>query len=368
MQNSGLIISIVSFVLNSVLFSGFVIPQLQKLRQIKDQLVDLGIRWLPHSDSTEGVKRELRNRGQEQIVKLQGLLDIYRIRSKELSKLIWLFYFVVGAAILAVVIVLVFPRTSDWTVPLHAIVQLGILLVAVKTFAVSPGRIQEADYLVRELCFNPHALQSALGLNIEIGSEKRLLELVKKEDFLNINLGFDIRVFGFRFLFVVSTENGRVYFVSFGPVTAKSPFWRHLVPPPLSDVFLRGEYNRMEIGKFQFNLVEGPQELDLHLLVFLPFFKVEKLNPLMGTGSIRVLGRDARETLRESTGVSGISQSAGIDNSVTYRGEGTKLLELDVREDDKTAVAQVVRKFRREIIRTKKIKYYSDIEGRLLEG
>jgi len=368
MQNPGLIISIVSFVLSSVLFSGFVIPQLQKLREIKDQLVDLGATWLPRSASREEVHRGFGDTERKQVDKLQALLDIYRIRARELTKLIWLFSAAVGAAILAVVTVLAFPRTSDWTVSLHAIVQLGLLLTAVKTFPVRAGRIQEADYLVRELDFNPHSLTSALGLNVEIRSEKGLLELVKKEDFLNINLAFDLRIFGFRFLFVVSGDNERVYFVSFGPVTAKSPFWRHLVPPPLSDVFPRGEYNRIEIGKFQFNLVKDRQELNLHLLVFLPFFKVEKLKPLVGTGSIEIFGSDSRETRREHTGVTGVFQTAGVDDWITYRGEGTKLLELDVSEEEKTPVAQVVRKFRKEIIVTRKIKYYSDIEGRLLEG
>jgi|Deesub1362A_J573_1020465.scaffolds.fasta_scaffold02740_2 hypothetical protein len=363
MSNVEVIISIFSFVLNPVLLSGFIIPQVQKLKEIKDQILKFKLTYVPSSGLSPAEEKDLRERQRKEIEELHVLFDTYRVRSKELSSLVWIFFIAILVA--AVAIILIFARKNliNYIVAVHAFLQLCILVWAIKVYAINPDRLQDAGYLVREMDINPHSLVSALDLRLSIDSGKPVGVEISPEDPLRINLSTKLRVFGFRFLYIIYGEMDKVYFISFGPITAKTQLWRHLLPP---DKFWGGgEYNRIELGSFQFNLVEEEKRLSIIFLVFLPFFKHEQLSPLVAYQEVKI----ERESGRLLTGMSGgmwpISTMTTIED-IVYRGEGTRIYELKWvgKEDD--VLKKIIDRFGQKIIKTSKIKQYESIEGNLV--
>src|ERR1700730_16853589 len=90
------ILSVTSFILNTILISGFIIPQVQKLKEIKDQLIRFNITSLLVPEDTDRKKLEAQHR--DDVDRLHKLFDIYSIRSKELNKLVFVFYLSIGVA------------------------------------------------------------------------------------------------------------------------------------------------------------------------------------------------------------------------------------------------------------------------------
>lgn len=361
--NIHLILSISAFVLNSILISGFIIPQVQKLKEIKDQLLRFKLTYVSDSKPISKEKNSLGEKQKKDINKLQNILDTYRIRSNELKNLVRIFYFAIGIVMAAIISILIFQSMSNIILISHALSQIIIFILAIKTYAVSPDRLQEADYLIKELDINPHALINALDLNLFIESGKDVFPMIHREYPLKINLTYKIRVWGFRFLFLVSGTNNEVYFLSFGPINSKTPSWRVLVPP---DKFGGTEYNWIEIGSFPFNLIEKKQKLNFTFLIFLPVFKYEELHPLITKTTFEVPGRDGEKILTGSSlGMWSIITSRTYKD-VTYQGEGAKLYKVEVKKEDDKILNKVIKQFSAELRKAKTIKQYKDIKGSLI--
>ena len=75
------ILSNMVFALNSVLLTGFIIPQVHKLKEIKDKLIKFDIA----SVDTKGKKSEEEQK--QNVETQQKWMDDYRKRSNELNKL-----------------------------------------------------------------------------------------------------------------------------------------------------------------------------------------------------------------------------------------------------------------------------------------
>lgn len=361
------IIAILAFVLNSVLLSGFIIPQVQKLKEVKDQLIKHKITYVTRSGMSFGEERKLDEALSADVEDFHKLFYMYRIRSNELSSLVRIFYAVIGIAALAIA----FTRFGGRPIELNwqdgflmatALSQFGVLMWAIRTYAVSPDRLEDVSYLVRQMDVNPHALVSAMGLNLSIDSGKELAGKVTRQDPLSINLSMKLRVFGFRFFCMVSGRDGKVYYLCFGPVTPKVPFYRLLFPP--DKLWPSGEYNYVALGSFQFNMIQQEQDVDITLLIFLPFFKQEKLSPMVGHGRFEVRGQNSQGIVTASSlGMSHMSTERLL-RDITYRGESTKIYELGyVGEDPNDAIGKAIMKFGREFRRTRKIREYSSLTG-----
>lgn len=361
-----LIISILSFVLNSVLLSGFIIPQVQKLKEIKDQLVKFKLTFVPKIGSIPPNIKSKEEKQNEEVVSLQNLLDIYRIRSKELELLIEKFRLAIWLAILAIVCAGVWLKYTNLVLVSHAFLQFVILLFAIKTYAVSPDRLQSVSYLVSELDINPHVLINALDLNISVDTGKSLFSRIKREDPLKINLTPKMRIWGFRFLLLISGKDDNTYYVSYGPITAKTQIWRHLVPP--HELFKRTEYNRIEIGSFSFNLIEQGQKLDIKFLIFLPFFKHEESAPFIMEGIFEVRGKESETfTTSSSLGAWSITTTRTYGD-IKFKGEGIELYKFNLLKKDSNILNKVVNKLYTDLIKTKTIKQFQSLEGKLLSN
>jgi len=92
------LVSVIAFISNSVLLSSFIIPQVQKLKEIKDKLVKFQITFVPHIGTMPSNLQQLREQQKKEIRLFQDLLDIYAIRSGELKKLVSCFCQAIGQA------------------------------------------------------------------------------------------------------------------------------------------------------------------------------------------------------------------------------------------------------------------------------
>lgn len=380
MENLQLVISVASFVLNTVLFSGFIIPQVQKLKEIKDKLTKFKFTYVPVFGSMPANKSELDDKQKEEIESIQAIIDIYDIRSSELNPLIKLFYASIAAVFVSVVLIFVVNDAElciksscvSWSAiitVLHLLVQLTILVKAINTYAVNPNNLRDISYLVQNMDINPHSLVNALGLSMSINSEKGILDRTNRDEPQTINLETQIRVYGYRFLLIVWNEEKNTFFTSFGPITQKTKgIWRHILPPNV--LSSREEYNRIELGKFEFNLIEKPSDLKLTLLIFLPYKSNQEFPPMIGEARHEVYGIDSeRYTSSSSLGMWQIESIVTYDK-ITCSGVGAELEEIEYSGDAKDTNDKVLKaaidKYKNELINCTEVKQYSSREGDLV--
>ncbi len=358
-----LLISLLAYIINSALLSSFIIPQTQKLKEIKDALVKHQITFVPDSGPTPTEQFDLHKKQEEDVRKLQDQLDMYALRSKELKALVFWFWVALGVAILAIVAVSLFPEQKNILLVMHAILQIGILFIGIRVYAVSPDKMKDIAYLVNELDINPHTLVNALGLNLSLDAKGGLLtKNRKREDPLILSLFPRIRVWGFRYLLVVNNKEGEVFFVSFGPIVSNTAMIRHLAYPSWLGA---KEYNRVEVGHCPFDLIEKEQELKISLLIFLPFYRHEASAPYLMVGRYQIYGKESASlTLGSTLGMSSLS-AANTYEDIECRGVGDDI-RLTVRDGAKDNVLnKVIRKYLRDIETAPKIQEYQDLNGRL---
>lgn len=352
--------SVITFVLNSALFSSFIIPQVQKLKEIKDQLFQFKLAALPpRGTAMRAAIESLESPGKE-VEQLQGILDIYRVRSAELQSTVNKFYGSVTLAAAALILSFAWPSGQECVLMVHPVLQLGITLWALKSYSTDPDRLSSPLYLVRDCEINPHLIVTAMGMNISFSTGLPLDRRQDRDDPLNVNLGMKLRVYGFRFLFIIADNEGKVYQVSFGPITSKTKTWRHLLHPSLG----MNEINRIEIARFKFNQFPTPKNFTCDFLVFLPFFEHEKLNPMLLTESVNVAGRGGN--MLSASGTTGKVESDRIYRGITFSGAGEVVKEVsieDLPKDNNPVINRVMRKFRTDFLLASKIESISDYNG-----
>lgn len=375
------IFSAAAFVLNSILLSNFIIPQVQKLKEIKESLINFNLTYAPRT----GDMQEINKKGDEQdkqIEEMHKIFDSYRIRSNELyAVIIWAYISIVIAIISYVLLyffrdyTIIYIRniriiSRDLIILSHFALQLVVLIFVIRTYAVKPDKIQDIHYLATEMDVNPHVLVNALGLDISYSTMKDFFEKPSREEPLRINLDNTLRAYGFRFLYVVSNQEGDVFYLSFGPITANTKeVWRHLIIPTKYQE--SGEYNRVEIGRFQFNLIEKKQELDVVLFIFIPFFKNEVYSPIMGTSRYEVGGLESASFTTASTGGMWKIDSSDVYRKIKFKGAGLKMTDLKYEGNTKDKIDEVtqkiVEKYGRKVCQVNKITQFTSIKGDLLE-
>jgi hypothetical protein len=285
---------------------------------------------------------------------LQAILDVYDLRFRELKPFYWLFL-----ASIAVVLVtlLVTTWSRDWAqtaLSLNPVCQLMILLLSVHAYTVQPGRLSSAPYLVHACDINPHLLAEALKLGLHFRPCNPSFHVRTREEPLSIQLTFRFRVHGFRFVLIVADENGIARFVSFGPMTAQTKFFRHL----LDRSFGFQEMNDLEIGRCKLNAIRG-RACTVSLLIFMPLFRDDELFPMFG--SLRFEGGTERDEL--VSGHSGIAalRPDRVYRGVRFRGLGSKLTSFEVSsaaEEREEPIASVLERYRREIMKTRRLRQY----------
>lgn len=350
--------SVITFVLNSALFSSFIIPQVQKLKEIKDQLFQFKLAALPPRGTLMRAAIESLEAPGSEVEQLQGILDIYRVRSAELQATVDKFYVSVGLAVAALIFSFVWPDGRDCALTVHPILQLAITLWALKSYSTDPDRLSSPLYLVRNCEINPHLVITAMGMSVTLSSGLPVSRRQTWEDPLNIDLSMKLRVYGFRFLFFIADEEGKVYYVSFGPVTSKTSTLRHLLHPASG----LSEINSIRIGKFKFNQFAAPKVLTGHFLVFLPFFEQEKLNPMLLT----VSNHFSRDRLTSALGGTGKVESDRVYLGITFSGAGESVKEVGVEDlprDNNPLINRVMLRYRTEFLRAAKIESITDDDG-----
>lgn len=315
---------------------------------------------------------------EKEIEQLHKIFDAYRIRSQELNKVIRLFlasiFLMGGSYVLGIywgdyILEWFNIQFKEIIIPLNVLSQLGILLSAIKCYAIDPDKMQDVHYLTNELDINPHSLINALDLTISYSNAKQFREMTKREDPLTISLNIGLRAYGFRFLYVITDEEGRIYYISFGPVTANMKgAWRSILTPTKYNK--SGEYNRVDIGSFQFNLIKEEKKLNTILLVFLPFFENEKYHPMYSEGHYETSGI-GEGYITSSTGGMWKIDSMNNYRNISYKGRGLKIKFLEFSGEEKESMdkvlKKVVQKFKHKILSIKKICQYSSLDGNLLE-
>ena len=290
-------------------------------------------------------------------------MDIYALRSWELKDLVYFFRISIGLVVLAILSVVVWPQFKDFVLIAHTLAQIMVFFLALKIYAVSPDKMQDIGYLVNGLDINPHILINALDLNLCIDAPGGLLARHKREDPLIISTFPKIRVWGFRFLLIIANEQNEVFFVSFGPITSRTQIVRHLTP---FYHFGSGEFNRIELGRFPFNMIKEKQRLKMFFLVFLPFFRSDKYSPYLSEGSYWAEGVTSPNiNIGSGTGTPSISTTVYYSD-IEYQGVGVKI-KANIKPDAKPHIINdIFKKYAKEFARTKKVKQYQSINGELI--
>ena len=350
--------SVITFVLNSALFSSFIIPQVQKLKEIKDQLFQFKLASLPPPGTAMRAAIESLQTPGKEVEQLQGILDIYRVRSAELQATVNKFYLSVSLAALALILAFACPKSRDFVLTVHPVLQLAVTLWALKSYSTDPDRLSSPLYLVRNCEINPHLLITAMGMSITFSSGLPLTQRQTWEDPLNIDLNMKLRVYGFRFLFFVADNDGKVYYASFGPVTSKTTMLRQLLHPGTG----LNEISSFRLGSFQFNQFTPAKTLTGHFLLFLPFFEHEKLNPMLVT-----MGSEfGRENMIAATGGTGKVYSDSVYAGITFSGAGEKVKDVaieDFARNNNPVINRVMRKLRANFLLASKIETITDANG-----
>jgi hypothetical protein len=352
--------SVITFVLNSALFSSFIIPQVQKLKEIKDQLFQFKLAALPPRGTLMREAIESLDAPGKEAEQLQGLLDIYRVRSVELKATVNMFYGSVGLALVSLFLSFAWPASRDIVLTVHPILQLVIMLWALKSYSTDPDRMSSPLYLVRNCEINPHLVITAMGMSVTLSSGLPVNQRQTWEDPLNIDLSMKLRVYGFRFLLFVADDAGGVYYVSFGPVTSKTNILRHLLHPSLGI----SEINSIRLGQFKFNQFAAGKTLTCHFLVFLPFFENEKLNPMWFT----LNNQFSRDRLTSAFGGTGKVESDRVYRGITFSGAGESVKEVGVEDlprDNNPLINRVMRRYQTVFLRAAKIESVTDDDGLL---
>jgi hypothetical protein len=241
--------------------------------------------------------------------------------------------------------------------------QLILLLVAIRIYAVSPNKLQEACYLVRVMDINPHSLINAMDLSLSIDPIKKFRFRPANKNYpLAINMFPKIRIWGYRFFLTIYNDEGDVFFVSFGPITQNTEIIRYLTP---IDIFSTGDFNRVELGRFQFNMVEKKQDLRIAFLMFIPFFHGEKCSPCMTEGRHAAHGTLSPDiSISSSLGMFSIDTSHRY-NDIEYSGNGIYIKARVVSDAKPHVINNIFSKYVKKFVRTRHIKQYKDIKGRL---
>lgn len=356
MDFGGVVVSITTFILNSIIFSGFIIPQSQKLKEIKDDLFKLKLTSTPEV-RLGGRAVATRDQRKEEIENLQEKLDIYRVRSDELKELKGVFYFSILLAfvsLMAAAILVVFEAEEYNSLVLvaHGLGQLFILTFLVEIYISRPDRISDIGYLVRELSINPHSLINALRLQLHYSAGNLR---PSREDPLHIYLSTKLRAYGFRYFYAVADESlTKLHYVSFGPIDKEKMFSRRLIPG--------GEQSEVKLGSFQFGMIGEPgQEAKVRLFIFLPIFRQENTHPFVADQ-------------QQSVGVALVSSDGGMwpvrtdrkEEKISCRGKGVRIDSLEVDDGDSDIFLKAVNKYRAEFMKTRRIREYGDVSGNLL--
>jgi hypothetical protein len=284
------------------------------------------------------------------------------LRSEELASTVKKFYLAILVGIVATGIVVVWPAADQCVVPIHAIGQLVILWWAIKTYATDPDRIASLGYLVRDCDVNPHLLIEAMDLHISLSYQGETGKQTKESP-LAINLSMGLRLRGFRFIYAVTGKEDRLYFVSYGPVSPETKLWRHLLHPALG----MSEYNRIEIGKIRFNMLDKASELRSWALIFMPFYPQEKNMPLYSSTNLDYIGLQTGSILSSGTNLGPIDTDTHY-RGITFFGQDTQICDLQFQDDgaDPT-INKVVKKYLKPFVSSKVIQQFEDVAGRLPE-
>jgi hypothetical protein len=355
-----MIISTVIFVLNSAVLSSFIIPEVRKLKEIKDMLFKYQI---PYA-RTFGAVFDTCKDGEQQAAeaeKLQSILDVYAVRMGELNSVKEWFLRSIFLAVVAILVSLLLPTLRNIVLSLHPISQLVILLLAINTYTMDPDKVASPEYLVKNCEVNPHAFIQALNISAYYSADN---ERVTEEDPLTINLSMKLRVYGFRFLFILTDQDNKVFFVSYGPITAKTELWRHILRPEYGVA----EHDRIPIGKFKFNSFTDPKKYVAHLLIFMPFYEHETVSPIWGEGVLEFAGNKSGLRISQSPFAS-ISNYSSCYKGISFRGGGVKIFESKTNSDFKDKISvidSVFNKYKKDFVRTTKIKTTEDYKGGIL--
>ena len=288
------------------------------------------------------------------IWEFRKILDIYRIRSEELKPLILLYITAVTLAAISMITIGIFKDLKPIIIYSHLALQISILIVSIKTYALNPNKLRDISYLVRNLTINPHFLIESLNISPSLSP-------ISKDNSTNIdtyelNLHFEFPIINFRFLFILSGDDNKVHFVSFGTVSKKLNFKKHILP--FSDVF-GGEFNRVELCNIPLKDFRITDRYNMHFLLFTGFYPKDQYNPYYSfSSSYHKLPDGVFDMSMDLPEIRGNVLFDGIK----YGAIGDKINTIEVNGDD--IVSKVFNYYIVEFLRTKKIHSYVFIDGK----
>jgi len=354
-------------VLANALLLPFLLAPISTFREVKAELIRF--RFSAHDVELTGeewIQQEARRAGE--IDTLHHLFWKHQAAFKEYSSIRRAFFSVMLAPVAAIAYSLFGgfspPHwTPNWGVlapALLLVTEILALLIIGRTLAVPPRRLQSVPYLVMETDVNYHALIDHMRLNISFDF---LTDRPHSKDPQRIRLHTDIRVFGYRFLYLAYDAKGKVYVLSYGPIEP-GPSEVVFVRPPGESPFTE-KYFGVSLGEMSLRLKEDA-ELYVRLYVFASPYAQEELTAPYSLGEQKFQGRQSTRIRAGGGGGYSNIRTIWTDPGVKFKASGTVMTSLSTTEETEPLIRNVIGVFSDRIMNSRRIVTEVDPDGGLI--
>lgn len=342
------LVQIAASVVNPVLLTGFLIPQVQTLKEVRDKLIRYRFAHVSDRDNHSAEQQVM------EVREFDNILKAYAVRAKDVKRLAYLFFLSLLFIVISILLIAACPSHALAVGLSHLLSQIGIAGGGLYAYAVQPDKLRKIDFLVHELDINPISIMNALEIDYSIGYAGQEPFPYDRSAPLDIFMSPNLRLYGYRLFCVVHDSATNVYFVSWGLVSGKSKWYRHMLP---DDEIFGGEVNRLSIGSLAFNrIVEKQKQLSFALFLFLPFYKTEVLNPFYST--VQMPTQEVAGSTLGSNRISGFKRHKGI----LFRGKGEKLFSVEILNDE-DFLCRLVGRYEKRIRTARKLQHWGSMDG-----
>lgn len=347
--------ALISFVLVTVLYSTLIVPQMHKLKDLRDEIYkkikipeelkrDIG------AGRSMGDERRLRD---EVIAPINEIFEEYEIKEKHLKDFIRLFWITVIILFLLLFMIWL----SLWILPVLLVVVFLILHIAITVYAPSSNKVRDIGWLINRAFVNPHTVWETMQLSFAYSNRKPLFSEPKPKDPIHFYLSPGVFYTGYRFLLQITDKNNKkVYYCSFGPVKNDKNILK---------ILFRDErvYYNINMGAMPLGLISGV-ELKVTIFIFAPAFRTEESTPFVMNHEL--------DKLKKGRIPTGFSTLATLnpdwrDKGISIKGHGSKILKMDVNPSEKNTDVnfKLLSLIKPYLKSTRRIQFYYDTEGKL---
>lgn len=342
---------ILSFFTITVIYSSFVVPQINELTKIRDAISK--IPFPREKLFQEGSDEEYFSALEEARTTLENYLVEYELKENRFRAIVAYLWSLIAIDLFFIGVFFSIVSIIFW---IFVGMIAFVFWFAVRAFISPTTRLRQIDWLARKAGLNPHNLWASMGVGYYLSNRKPMFHSNLPSDPVFILHTSKILLTGYRYFLQVKDEDGNAYFVAFGIFDGKHTN-RNLSPWSTDYEF--------EIGNFPMNLLlEQNIKLNFKLYIFAPIYKNDTNYPFvismfedhtLSSRSAASMGRSYRELSK--------------DEKVSFRGVGSRIFTIEaddnsIGELDTELFGAIAKHFKA----TKSKQSYFNLDGKLIES